>query len=58
MGVKEYWIVDPAHHALQIFTLGKDRSYEFHCFVAEEGLAVSRLLDGFQVDLESLICPK
>ena len=58
MGVKEYWIVDPAHHALQIFTLGKDGGYELHCFVAEEGLAASRLLDGFGVDLEALICPK
>ena len=44
-GVREYWIVDPANEAIEVFVLEEGR-YELHAFAAQTGVVSSRVLDG------------
>lgn len=53
-GVKEYWIIDPAHKVIEIFTL-KENKYMLHAFVAEEGKVESALLQEFKVHIHDII---
>jgi len=50
VGVLEYWIVDPANHAIEVLVL-EEGEYRLASFAAESGAVVSRVLDGFQVDV-------
>ena len=52
-GVLEYWIIDPANQVIEIFSLEKEK-YILHAFVAEKGVASSKLLRGFKVDIEKI----
>lgn len=47
-GVPEFWIVDPANRAIEVFTLG-EAGYELASFSAETGAVSSRVLAGFAV---------
>jgi Uma2 family endonuclease len=49
-GVKEYWIVDPANHSLEILTL-EDKHFAVHSIAAETGLVESKVLVGLSVDV-------
>lgn len=49
-GVKEYWIVDPANHSLEILTL-EDKRFAVHSIAAETGLVESKVLVGLSVDV-------
>jgi Uma2 family endonuclease len=50
VGVPEFWLVDPANRAIEVFRLG-ERGYELAWLAAETGLVRSVVLDGFEVDL-------
>ncbi|MDH7577634.1 MAG: Uma2 family endonuclease [Bacillota bacterium] len=52
-GVKEYWIVDPVEKSVQVFVL-RDGRFVLDQEVGKDGVACSRLLDGFKVDVESI----
>lgn len=52
-GVQEYWTVDPASKAVEVFTLTDGRFIQ-HARLVEDGTAASKLLDGFQIDLANL----
>lgn len=52
-GVKEYWIVDPANHSLEILTL-EDKRFVVHSSAAETGEAASRVLAGLVVNVAQL----
>lgn len=47
-GVREFWIVDPANRAIEVFARGEGR-YELVSFSAETGAVTSRVLPGFAV---------
>lgn len=49
-GVKEYWIVDPANHSLEILVL-EGKRFVVHSMAAETGLAESKVLAGLSVDV-------
>lgn len=50
-GVREYWLVDPEAHAIEVFTLvGR----HFEPVPQPAALARSRVLPGFEVDLPTL----
>ena len=53
IGVREYWIVDPANKSLEILTL-KDRLYELHCSAEIEGKLTSLVLEGLEFDLAEI----
>lgn len=52
-GVKEYWIVDPANHSLEILTL-RDKQFVVHSSAAETGRVESQVLAGLAIDLAQL----
>ena len=53
-GVKEYWIVDTANKALEIWKL-QNRQFELHCMVEEKGKVTSLVLPGFEFDLSEIV---
>jgi Uma2 family endonuclease len=53
-GVPEFWIVDPANRAIEVFSLG-ETEYELTSFAAETGAVASRVLDGFAVAVAEVI---
>jgi Uma2 family endonuclease len=52
-GVKEYWIVDPEDKSVQVFVLSNGK-FALDQEVGMGDTACSRLLKGFEVDLESI----
>ncbi|MGG2973806.1 Uma2 family endonuclease, partial [Geobacillus stearothermophilus] len=56
-GVYEYWIVNPMHRVVQIYSLNDNGQYEQAGVWKETGMACSRVLDGFFVDVEQLFRP-
>lgn len=53
-GVPEFWIVDPANRAIEVFSLG-EAGYELTSFAAETGAVASRVLDGFAVAVAEVV---
>ena len=51
--VREYWIVDPDHRTVEIFAM-QNNAYTLHAFLEKEGKAASSILEGFEVDVQSL----
>jgi Uma2 family endonuclease len=54
VGVLEYWIVDPANHAIEVLVL-EEGEYQLASFAAESGAVVSRVLEGFQVEVAEVM---
>ena len=52
-GVKEYWIVDPIERTAEVLE-NVEGTYETVAKAHQKGRVLSRLLDGFEVDLERL----
>ncbi len=52
-GVKEYWIVDPIERTVEVLE-NVEGTYETVAKADQKGRVSSRLLDGFEVDLERL----
>ncbi len=52
-GVKEYWLVFPAEKSVLVFTL-TDKGYELFSEAHEKGKVKSKLLEGFELEVEEL----
>jgi Uma2 family endonuclease len=52
-GVKEYWIIDPNNHAIEIFSFKNDR-YLLKEYVENEGKINSDILVGLDLDVKTL----
>ena len=55
-GIPEYWIVDPAEARITVLRLVEKR-YVVHGEFLEGMTAASRILPGFQVDVDHGLCP-
>nr|WP_223811995.1 Uma2 family endonuclease [Geobacillus sp. 46C-IIa] len=53
----EYWIVNPMRRVVQIYSPNNDGQYEQAGVWKETGMACSRALDSFSVDIEQLFRP-
>ncbi len=53
-GVLEYWILDLANRAIEVLAL-EDGEYRLASFAAESGTVVSRVLDGFKVEVAEVM---
>ncbi|MDY0406763.1 Uma2 family endonuclease [Virgibacillus sp. 179-BFC.A HS] len=53
-GVKEYWIVNPMLHTVQVYSLDDNGDYRLNDIVKNEGTIQSVVLDGFAVDAKEL----
>lgn len=53
-GVKEYWIVNPMKESITIYTLDNNGYYEQEAVESHKGIINSKILNGFNVDLEYL----
>jgi Uma2 family endonuclease len=53
-GVKEYWIVDPEARTVEVFWLSEQEQYELMGRHRAGQCAASRLLPGFQIELDAL----
>jgi len=53
-GVREYWIIHPAEESLMIFTIGQDGKYGRPRGYGRGDLAVSQVLEGFELNLEEV----
>lgn len=51
--VREYWIIDPDHRTVEIFVM-QNNAYILHAFLEKEGKATSTVLEGFEVDIQTL----
>ena len=52
-GVKEYWIVDPTSHSVEILTL-QDQRFIVHSLATTAGNAESKILAGLSIDVATL----
>jgi Uma2 family endonuclease len=52
-GVKEYWLVDPKLHSIEVL-VNQDRSFVTLAKAKQTGLVASQVLSGFQIDLASV----
>jgi len=52
-GVREYWIVDPRHRSVQIFSL-REGKFVLDQEAEEQGTVRSRVIPGFEVRVESI----
>ena len=52
-GVREYWIVDPTHFAVQVFDLMNDK-FTFRSFYTKEDLIPVGIFEGFAIDSDKM----
>lgn len=50
-GVKEYWVVNPMLHAIQLYVLTDEQVYQQAAVLKDEGVITSSVLKGFHVEL-------
>lgn len=53
-GVKEYWIINPMKESITIYNLDENGYYEQEAVESHKGIVNSKVLNGFNVDLEYL----
>ncbi|MEK3889382.1 Uma2 family endonuclease [Bacillus sp. FSL K6-3431] len=53
-GVKEYWIVNPMLHIIQVYQLDPNGQYQQVDALKETGIITSTILNGFQVNLDEI----
>jgi Uma2 family endonuclease len=53
-GVREYWIVDPEAHTLEVFVLEKG-DFKPHALAEQGEAAASKLLSGFTITWAQLV---
>lgn len=54
-GVKEYWIVNPMLNTVTVYSLNNEKMYEQYDIKTNVGIVSSKILEGFQIDLEYLL---
>lgn len=54
IGVKEYWIVDPANQTLEIYLHDQSNPEVPHLYLAGEGKVISTVISGLEFDLKSI----
>ncbi len=52
-GVKEYWLIDPLNETIIVYSL-ENNKYSIFSAVEEQGIAKSKLLDGFELAFEEV----
>ncbi|MFQ3598806.1 MAG: Uma2 family endonuclease [Chloroherpetonaceae bacterium] len=52
-GVKEYWLIDPQNKAIEVLAISGGQS-EIFSFAAEKGTVRSKVLEGFEVNLNEV----
>ena len=52
-GVKEYWLIDPLNETIIVHSL-EDKKYKIFSSVEEQGIAKSKILDGFELSFEEM----
>lgn len=52
-GVKEYWLVFPLEKAIFVYTL-TEKGYELFSYATEKGKVRSKVLEGFELNLENV----
>ena len=52
-GVKEYWLIDPLNETIIVYAL-ENNKYSIFSAVEEQGIAKSKLLDGFELAFEEV----
>ncbi len=52
-GVKEYWLVFPLEKTIMVYEL-KDNGYELLSYATERGKVRSKVLEGFEVEVEDI----
>jgi len=55
-GVREYWIVDPDDHSIEVFE-NKDGHFFSFSYAHQKGKVQSKILDGFTVEIEHFFKP-
>ncbi|MGY0693408.1 Uma2 family endonuclease [Virgibacillus sp. FSP13] len=53
-GVKEYWIVNPLLHTIQVYTLDENKQYRLHDIAKDKGRIHSTILSKFIVEAEKI----
>lgn len=53
-GVKEYWIINPMLHIIQVYVLDEKGQYQQMDALKEKGIIHSKILHGFKVNLEDI----
>ncbi len=52
-GVKEYWLVFPLEKTIMVYEL-KDNGYELFSYATEKGKVKSKVLEGFELEVEEV----
>jgi Uma2 family endonuclease len=52
-GVKEYWIVEPRNHTVEVFVLKEDKYKRITTYVGDD-IAFSNTLEGLEIDLKEI----
>ena len=52
-GVRGYWVVDPMNKTVKIFE-NNDSKFLLCCQITKNEIAISKLLDGFKINLRNL----
>lgn len=55
IGIREYWIVDPANRTLEIFLAGQQDPDVPHLYVVDEGQVTSTVIPSLNFDLKSIL---
>lgn len=53
-GVKEYWIVNPLLHTIQVYVLDENNKYRLNDIAKDKGTIKSTVINHFNVDIEKV----
>lgn len=52
--IPEYWVVDPAYDAIEVYALNETGQYQIHANAVKEGSVQSKVLDKFNLGLDTI----
>jgi Uma2 family endonuclease len=56
-GVKEYWLIDPLNETIIVYSM-KNSVYKVFSSIEEQGVASSKILEGFELSFEEIFLPE